>query len=133
MSDKEQQSKTLEDPDKVIEKEKETSFLAQLNNTAKQAKTDTKKQVEDLKNEATEVYDNAQAFAEKHMKKIEILISRVAYATVALIIYFTHASALCYLSMSVNVNNGLGGVKMNGPPFKPPRFTMNKCPEEDTK
>jgi len=132
MSDKEQQSKTLEDPDKVIEKEKETSFLAQLNNTAKQAKTDTKKQVEDLKNEATEVYDNAQAFAEKHMKKIEILISRVAYATVALIIYFTHASALCYLSMSVNVNNGLGGVKMNGPPFKPPRFTMNKCPEEDS-
>ncbi len=134
MADKiEQQNITLEDPEQVV-KEKKTSFLKQLDNTVRQTsknvKEQTKKQVNDLKNEATEVYDKAQDFAEKHGKKIELIITRIAYATITLIIYFIHASALSYLSMSVNVNKGLGGVNMNGPPFKPPRFSINKCPDE---
>ena len=126
----EQQNTTLEDPEQVV-KDQETSFLKQLDNTAKQTSIELKLRVDDLRSEANEVYDKAQEFAERHLKKVETLITRIAYTTVALIVYFTHASALCYLSMSINVNNGLGGVRLSGPPFKPPRLSINKCPEED--
>lgn len=131
MSDKIQEGTVLEDPDKVKKTEEKTTFFTQLDNTAKQTSATVRNKVKGITNEVNEVYDNAQKFAERYAKKMEILISRIAYATGALMIYFIHASAICYLSMSVNVNQGLGGVKMSGPPFKPPRFTMNKCPEED--
>jgi len=131
MSDKIQEGTVLEDPDKVKKTEEKTTFFTQLDNTAKQTSARVRNKAKEIRTELNEVYDNAQEFAERYAKKMELLISRVAYATVTLMIYFIHASAICYLSMSVNVNQGLGGVKMSGPPFKPPRFTMNKCPEED--
>ena len=123
-------SPLLTDPEKETEKEK-TSFLNQVQNTAKEKSQELKEQAEKYKDKAQEVIDNAQNYAVKNAERFNNFINNIVFVTISLFLYGIHASALCYLSMSVNVNKGLGGVKLSGPPFKPPRFSINKCPEPD--
>ena len=132
MADNEQQNIIETDPEKVVEEEK-TSFLKQIKDTAKNSAKELKKNAEIYKDKAEEIIDNAQDYAVKHQKRVSKFLNNILMVTFGVIIYGIHASALCYLSMSVNVNGGLGGVNLNGPPFKPSRFAVNKCPDTNQK
>lgn len=127
-SNPEQQNPNLQDPEQEVKEEK-TSFLTQIQNTAKEKSKELKIQAEVYKEQAQELIDQAQDYAVKHSKRFNKFVNNILVATVGIILYGIHASAICYLSMSVNVNKGLGGVRLSGPPFKPPRFSINKCPE----
>ena len=75
-SNPEQQNPNLQDPEQEVKEEK-TSFLTQIQNTAKEKSKELKIQAEVYKDQAQELIDQAQDYAVKHSKRFNKFVNNI--------------------------------------------------------
>lgn len=131
-------SQTDEKPNKIGLTDSETNFMYNIKSNGKQMSKDAREfgneQRQNLEKQADKAYEYSREFAQRNAKKTSNFITGIVWSTITLALFSIHASALCYLSMSVNVNNGLGGIDLNGLPFKPAgKDLMKACANNEFK
>lgn len=84
--------------------------------------------VEEKRKEKKSYYEETKEYLldEENSKKIQKFISTALVSSVVIIIFGLYGSMMSYLVLALQESKGLGGVNMNGPPFRPSNV-FNPC------
>ncbi len=97
--------------------DKEDELAEKIHNMIKEKK-------DQAKNFAT--YTRDYFLDEEHSEKIQRFLNTALIAAIVLVVYGLYGSMMSYLLLALQQSNGLGGIDLNGPPFRSTKI-FNKC------